>query len=132
MQSGKSCNKLLIVFRGIIKMSVDKCVRMRKAGEETTNVCRVSLGYANTNFLWKGQAMIMDGKPISNPRSVRGPTDAVRKKFVNERFLRKEAPIDMNQKAVKMLSLQLREVMLQINITAIRNCHFMEAKRLVV
>ena len=42
----------------------------------------------------------MNQKNISNLGSAQGPTDAVRK-YVNEKFIRKDTLIDMNQKPIK-------------------------------
>jgi len=36
-----------------------------------------------------------------NLSSAQGPNDAVRKKYVNEKFIRRDAPIDMKHKAIK-------------------------------
>jgi len=55
----------------------------------------------NSNFLQKGQAIDMSGQSIVNLGSQRGPMDAVRKKYVNEKFFKIGDPIDMNQKVIK-------------------------------
>jgi len=100
MQSGKKLQGIMNSYSDIIKMSVDEFGRMPKAGEKITNEIGVSIGYLNNNFLRKGQAIGVNGKPISNLGSARGPPDAVRKKYVNKKFLRK-GPIDINQKVIK-------------------------------
>ena len=38
---------------------------------------------------------------MSGLGKAQGPKDAVRRKYVNERFFKKGDPIDMNQKAIK-------------------------------
>jgi len=43
----------------------------------------------------------MSGQSIVNLGKAQGPTDAVGQKYVNERFFKKNDPIDMNQKAIK-------------------------------
>jgi len=43
----------------------------------------------------------MSGQSIVNLGKAQGPRDAVRRKYVNERFFKKNDPIDMNQKAIK-------------------------------
>jgi len=54
-----------------------------------------------SKFLRKRQAIDMSGQSIVNLGSPRGPMDAVRKKYVNEKFFRNGDPIDMHQKAIK-------------------------------
>jgi len=70
-------------------------------GQNVTNVAGVSHEYGNSNFLQKDQAMEMFGQSIVNLGSPQGPMDAVRKKYVNEKFFKRGDPIDMNQKAIK-------------------------------
>jgi len=43
----------------------------------------------------------MSGQSIVNLGKAQGPKDAVRRKYVNERFFKKGDPIDMNQKEIK-------------------------------
>jgi len=43
----------------------------------------------------------MNGKTITNLGSLQGPMDAVRKKYVNERFFQRDALVDMDQKPIK-------------------------------
>ena len=43
----------------------------------------------------------MSGQSIANLGKAQGPKDAVRRKYVNERFFKKGDPIDMNQKTLK-------------------------------
>jgi len=43
----------------------------------------------------------MNGKAITNLGSGQTPTNAVRKKYVNEKFLKKGVPVDMQKKAIK-------------------------------
>ena len=71
-------------------MPVDKFGRSPKTGRNVTNVSGVSHEYVNSNFLRKGQAIDMSGQSIVNLRWSQGPKDAVRKKYVNEIFKKKE------------------------------------------
>jgi len=68
-------------------MPVDKFGRSPKTGQNARNVGGVSLGYVNSNFLRKCQAIDMSGQSIVNLGSTQGPKDAVRKKYVNENFV---------------------------------------------
>ena len=43
----------------------------------------------------------MSGQSIVNLGLPKGPMDALRKKYVNEKFFKRGDPIDMNQKAIK-------------------------------
>jgi len=43
----------------------------------------------------------MNGKIITNLGSGQAPTDAVRKKYVNEKFLKRRGPVDMQNKRLK-------------------------------
>jgi len=43
----------------------------------------------------------MSGQSIMNLGLPQGPIDAVRKKYVNEKFFKRGNPIDMDQKAIK-------------------------------
>ena len=75
-------------------MTVDEFGRSPKTGQNVTNVSGVSHEYANSNFLRKGQTIVNLGK-------AQGPKDAVRRKYVNERFFKKNDPIDITQKSIK-------------------------------
>jgi len=55
----------------------------------------------NRNFLRQGQAFDMSDQSIVNLGKAQEPKDAVRWKYVNERFFKKGDPIDTNQKAIK-------------------------------
>jgi len=71
-------------------MPVDKFGRSPTTSQtNVTNVSGVSLGYVNNNFLRKGQAIDISGQNIVNLGSPQGPMDAVRKKYVNERFFKR-------------------------------------------
>jgi len=52
----------------------------------------------------------MSGQSIVNPGSPQGPTDAVMKKYVNEKFFKRGDPIDTNQKAIKTVLSPTQEV----------------------
>jgi len=69
-------------------MPVDKFGRTRSTSKKITNVSGVLLGYVN-NVLRKGQAIDMN-KKIFKLGSGGGPNSAVRKKYLNEKFLRKD------------------------------------------
>jgi len=43
----------------------------------------------------------MSGQSIVNLGSLQGPMDAVRKKYVDEKFFKRGNPIDMDQKAIQ-------------------------------
>jgi len=70
-------------------MPVDKFGRSPKTGQNVTNVSGVSYEYVNSNFLRKGQAIDVYGQSIVNLGKAQGPKDAARRKYVNERFLKK-------------------------------------------
>jgi len=69
-------------------MTVDKFGRSPKTGQNVTNVAGVSYEYVNSNFLRKGQAIDMSGQSIVNLGKAQRPKDAVRQKYVNERFFK--------------------------------------------
>jgi len=69
-----------------MKMPVDKLGRSPTTSQ--TEIQGVSLGYINNNFLQKSQMVDTNGKTITNLGLGQTPTDAVRKKYVNERFLK--------------------------------------------
>jgi len=73
-------------------MPVDKFGRTpTTTSQNITNVSGVSLGYVKNNVLRKGRASDVNQKNISNLGSEQGPNDAVRRKYVNEKFIRKGA-----------------------------------------
>ena len=65
------------------------------------NVAGVSHEYVNSNVLRKAQAFDMSGQSIVNLGSPRGPMDAVRKKYVSEKFFKRGDPIDMENNPIK-------------------------------
>jgi len=72
-------------------MSVDKSGRSPiTTSQNATNISAVSLGYVNNNFLRRVQAIDMNKKNSFNLGSGRGPNSAVKKKYLNEKFLRKD------------------------------------------
>ena len=83
-------------------MTVDKFDRTPRS-QNVTNVGEVSHEYLN-NFLWKGQATDMNQNAISNLGLPQGPNDAVKRQYGNEKFIRRDAPIDMKQKPIKNAS----------------------------
>jgi len=70
-------------------MPVDKFGRSPKSGQNVTNMSGVSHEYVNSNFLRNGQATDMSGQNIVNLGSPQGPMDAVRKKYINEKFFKR-------------------------------------------
>jgi len=73
-------------FTVIIKTPVDKFGRSPTTSQTEIQGSGVSLGCTNNNFLRKGQIIDMNGKIITDLGSGQTPTDAVRKKYVNEKF----------------------------------------------
>jgi len=68
-------------------MAVDKFGRSPTTSQtNVTNVGGVSHEYLNNNFLRKGQTIDNPGQNILNLGSAQGPTDTVRRKYVNEKF----------------------------------------------
>jgi len=51
----------------------------------------------------------INGKTIANLGSGQTPTDAVRKKYVSERFFKRGDPVDMQNYPIKNLLLQVDE-----------------------
>jgi len=49
----------------------------------------------------KGQVIDMSGQSIMNVGSPQGPMDAVRKKYVNEKFFKRGKPVDMQNNPIK-------------------------------
>jgi len=70
-------------------MPVDKFGQSPLTSQTEIQGSGVSLGYINNNFLQKDQMIDMNGKIITNLASGQTPTDAVRKKYVNEKFFKK-------------------------------------------
>ena len=66
----------------------------------------VSHEYVNSNFLRKGQTTDMSGQSIVNLGSPQGPMDAVRKKYVTEKFFKRDKPVDMQNNPIKTYCLQ--------------------------
>ena len=82
-------------------MPVDKFGRSATTSQIEIQGSGISLGYINNNFLQKGQMIDMNGKTITNLGSGQTPTDAVRKKDVNEKFFIKDVPVDMQNNPIK-------------------------------
>jgi len=82
-------------------MPVDKFGRSATTSQIEIQGSGISLGYINNNFLQKGQMVDMNGKTITNLGSGQTPTDAVRKKDVNEKFFIKDVPVDMQNNPIK-------------------------------
>jgi len=80
-------------------MPIDQFGRSPKTSRNVTNVSGVSHEYLN-NFSRKGQAIDMSGQNIVNLCSPHDPMDAVRKKYVNERFFKRGDSIDMQNKLI--------------------------------
>jgi len=70
-------------------MPIDKFGRTPSTSQKITNVSGVLLGYVNNNILRKGQAIDMN-KKIFNLGSGGGSNSSVRKKYLNEKFIRKD------------------------------------------
>ena len=70
-------------------MPVDKFERSPTTSQTEIQGSGVSLGYINNNFLRNGQMIDMNGKTITNLGSGQTPTDAVRKKYVMKKILKK-------------------------------------------
>jgi len=82
-------------------MPVDKFGRSPMTSQTEIQGSGVSLGYINNNFLRKGQMIDMNGKTITNLGSGQTPTDAVRKKYVNEKVFKKGVPVNMQNNPIK-------------------------------
>ena len=74
----------------------------------------------NSNFLRKGQAIDMSGPNIVNLGSPQGPMDAVRKKYVNERFLKRGDPVDMQNNLIKSMLPPTDKATQRISLTLIQ------------
>jgi len=101
-------------------MTVDKFRRSPKTRQNVTYVSGVSYEYMNSNFLRKGQAIDMSGQSIVNLGKSRGSKDAVRRKYVYERFFKKGDPINMNKKAIKTYCFQPKKATRRRKATSTR------------